>query len=186
MSKPEKDKQIRKKVRDNAANVLTFFNLIFGVISIIGSIHGRFRWAVAFIGLAGLADRYDGKVARYMGTESPLGVQLDSLGDAVSFGIAPSLLVYMIFSPDEFGTARSIFHIVIALVFIGCGIYRLARYNITGVDEDNNYAGLPITAAGMILAFTALLYRDLSFWVYAVLMLLLSVLMVSKVKIRKT
>ncbi len=168
----------------NIANFLTLLNVIFGTLSIIVSINGRYRWALALILLASVADRYDGWVARRLGTSSEMGVQLDSLGDSISFGVAPALLIYMsLFKPMQPGVLK-IALTVCVVIYIICGVFRLARYNIKGLDEGY-FEGMPITIAGMTLAFLTLLSRELSLLVYGFLLLLLAVLMVSKFRIRK-
>lgn len=139
-----KARQTKQFAHNNAANCLTLFNLIFGVCAILSAIHGHYRWSVAFIGFAGIADRYDGVVARHLGTDSPLGVQLDSLGDAVSFGVAPALLTYLIFQPQATSAFVLYIHVFVCVFFISCGVFRLARFNITGVDAKGNYQGVPI------------------------------------------
>lgn len=170
--------------RRNVANFLTLLNVVFGSLSILVSINGRFRWALSLILMASVADRYDGWVARRLGTSSELGVQLDSLGDSISFGVAPALLIYMsLFKPMQPSLLKLALTACV-VIYIICGIFRLARYNTRGCD-DGYYEGLPITIAGMTLAFLTLLNRELSILVYGFLMLLLAVLMVSKFRIRK-
>lgn len=171
-------------IRRNAANFLTLLNVIFGTLSIILSINGHFRWAIAFIGLASVADRYDGHVARRLGTSSEIGVQLDPLGDSVSFGVAPALLVYMsLIRPMPPGPAKIALTATV-VIYIVCGIFRLARYNTQGLSEGS-FEGLPITLAGMTLAFLMLLAKEISVYVYGALMVVFGALMVSKFKIKK-
>ncbi len=171
-------------LRCNIANFLTLLNVVFGTISIILSINSRFRWAIALIGLASVADRYDGVVARRLGTSSELGVQLDSLGDSISFGVAPAMLIYMsMIKPLVPGVVKIILTFTVVF-YIVCGIFRLARYNIHGLSEGA-FEGLPITLAGMVLAFLMLLAREISVYVYCFLLLFFGVLMVSKFKLKK-
>src|SRR5690554_461481 len=78
------------------ANILTGFNLIFGVSSIILTFSGRLEWAVLAIIAAAICDFLDGFVARLMKQQSELGKQLDSLADIVSFGVAPGIIVFVL------------------------------------------------------------------------------------------
>lgn len=171
-------------VRHNAANFVTFLNVVCGAISILFSLNGQYRWAIAFIFLASVADRYDGTIARRLGTSSDLGVQLDSLGDSVSFGVAPALLVYLsLFRPLPNGPIRIALSACV-VIYISCGIFRLARYNVCGLDEGA-FEGVPITLAGTFLSALLLFARELHPFVYGALLLLLGLLMVSKIRFRK-
>ena len=106
--------------------------------------------------LAALADLLDGAVARVIKAESDFGVQFDSLADAISFGVAPSVIVLKSISA-EVGSELSFFMTTAATIFSVCGVLRLVRYNVTaskakGHDElieanKKNFTGLPIPAA---------------------------------------
>ncbi|MEM8607031.1 MAG: CDP-diacylglycerol--serine O-phosphatidyltransferase [Myxococcota bacterium] len=98
-------------------------------------------------------DTIDGRVARLTKTQSAIGVQLDSLADIVSFGVAPAILVYH-WSLVELGTGG----MLVGFVFVGCGAIRLARFNVTTTGDDGQpqapgkyTQGLPIPAAAAIL-----------------------------------
>ncbi|HLV41522.1 MAG TPA: CDP-alcohol phosphatidyltransferase family protein [Brumimicrobium sp.] len=78
------------------ANILTGFNLLFGVSSIIFTFSGRLEWAVLAIIAGALCDFLDGFVARLMKQQSELGKQLDSLADMVTFGVAPGIIVFVL------------------------------------------------------------------------------------------
>lgn len=84
-------------------NVFTFINLSCGIISILSVMNEKYAISGAFILLAGLVDRYDGRIARFLNVSSELGKELDSLADLVSFGVAPSILVYILFNLESFG-----------------------------------------------------------------------------------
>ena len=77
------------------ANLLTSFNLLGGICSIIFSMSGRLDWAVYALAVSAILDFLDGFVARYTKTNSLLGKQLDSLADLVSFGVAPGILMFV-------------------------------------------------------------------------------------------
>ncbi len=137
--------------------------------------------------IAALTDRFDGKVARMLGTSSELGKELDSLADLISFGVAPIIIAWKI-SLIHLGILGYVF----AVVFPLAGAYRLARYNVT--TFDNFFRGLPITLAGAFLTIVNLF--NWSAYVNnkitpshstftAILIVLLSYLMVCKIKLKK-
>ena len=78
-------------------NVFTFINLSCGILSILSVMNKQYTLSSVFILLAGLVDRYDGRVARFLDVSSDLGKELDSLADLVSFGVAPSILIYPLY-----------------------------------------------------------------------------------------
>lgn len=167
-------------------NVFTFINLSCGVMSILSVMNEKFAYAGAFILLAGLVDRYDGRIARYLNVSSDLGKELDSLADLVSFGVAPSILVYILFnlkSLDPYG----VLGFAILLTFPICGAYRLARFNTA--QFDGSFTGVPITIVGCFMALFSLLTLNISWTIFnyivAILMILGSYLMVSKIRLKK-
>ena len=121
-----------KIARSSVPNVFTFANLSCGIMSLMMCFQENYLWASIFILLACLADRYDGRVARFLKVSSELGKQLDSLADLVSFGVAPSVLIFNIYNFSTFG----LLGYVLVLLLPICGAYRLARYNITDFDEE--------------------------------------------------
>lgn len=106
--------------------------------------------AAALILVAGFFDGIDGKVARLTKTTSKFGVELDSLADVISFGVAPALLMYS-WALEPYGRLGW----VSAFVFVTCGALRLARFNVQSVNPDlKKFNGLPIPAAAGMLATT--------------------------------
>ena len=170
--------QTIKKLKTQTANVLTLTNLGLGGYAIIVGLNGHHRLSLLLIFIAALADRFDGMVARKLHIESGLGKQLDSMSDIISFGVAPALLLYqgILF---EFG-APGIFFTVF---YIGCGAFRLARFNIT--ENEGFFTGLPITAAGCLVTLSFLAIPFLPAPTFFFLIILLSFLMVSSFKLRK-
>lgn len=167
-----------KKLKSQVANMVTLSNLFFGGFSIIFTIQGDLNYSIFFIFLAALFDRFDGMIARKLKIESELGKQLDSMSDIISFGVAPALLLYQ--GIIHYFSNSGIF---ITVFFIGCGAFRLARFNIT--ENHGYFHGLPITAAGCILTFSYLGVGVLPPIFYLFFMILLSFLMISTIKIRK-
>lgn len=171
-------------------NVFTFINLSCGILSILSVINENYTLASIFILLAGLVDRYDGRVARFLNVSSDLGKELDSLADLVSFGVAPSILIYMLFNLKEPGFL-SIIGFIILLVFPICGAYRLARFNTA--EFDGVFTGIPITIVGCFMAFFSLMLilckadldNNLLTYITIILMIAGSYLMVSKIHLKK-
>lgn len=161
--------------------MLTFSNLICGVLSVIVALRGNYFLAAVFILLAALADRYDGKVARYLNVSNPMGKELDSLADLVSFGIAPSVLACQVHGLFDAGF---IGYVVVCL-FPVAGAYRLARFNV--MDFDGEFYGIPITFAGLFMAVYLLifLYYPLPVMLTVPLLILLSYLMVCTHRFKK-
>ncbi|MUK87475.1 CDP-diacylglycerol--serine O-phosphatidyltransferase [Ornithinibacillus sp. L9] len=166
------------KMRTHAANSLTLLNISFGIIAIILVVRGYTHTSQLFIFLAAFSDRFDGMLARKLNTESDFGKQLDSLCDLVSFGIAPAILIY-----------QTAFHnipdigLVFITVYILCGAIRLARFNVK--EFDGAFYGIPITAAGIILTFFSFFVPILSVLFFGMITAILSILMVSNIRIPK-
>jgi CDP-diacylglycerol---serine O-phosphatidyltransferase len=128
-------------------NGLTLFNLFCGIYAIILAIRNEFGAAPAFIVLGGVADTLDGRVARATGTGSRFGEELDSLVDAISFGFAPALIVYLEL-PD-----RGTWGWLLVFIFTSCAVMRLARFNVEQAGrKKTHFHGLPSPAAGLTLA----------------------------------
>lgn len=174
----------KKFFHDNAANFVTFCNMLAGAISIIMSLNGKFRTAMAFIIIASIADRYDGKVARRLNTDSELGVQMDSMGDVISFGVAPAILVYTFRIMPLEGNIRIIGGIS-TMIYICAGAFRLARFNVDGMDEDNSFQGMPIPIAGLIIVAMLMFGHKIGIIPIIIAEFILALLMVSKIKIKK-
>jgi CDP-diacylglycerol--serine O-phosphatidyltransferase len=143
--------QRRRKVVHRAVvmtpNGLTLFNLFCGVYAIILAIKGDFMKAPTFIVLGGIADVLDGRVARATGTGSRFGEELDSLVDAISFGLAPALIMYLEL-PN-----RGNWEWLLAFIFTACAVMRLARFNVEQAGrKKTHFHGLPSPAAGLTLA----------------------------------
>ncbi len=168
-------------------NTFTFINLSFGILSILSLFNNNYRASSIFILLAALVDRYDGRIARYLDVSSPLGKELDSLADLVSFGVAPSILLYTLYSFNTLGPGGFI-GLFLLLLFPICGAYRLARYNAT--NFDGVFTGIPITIAGSFIAFFVLITTftesiSIIRGLPITFLLMLSYLMVSNYKFKK-
>lgn len=167
-------------VINSCAHVLTLLNAVFGILSIIYTLNGQYTQAAVMILVAALLDGIDGRVARKLNAVSDLGKELDSLCDLVSFGVAPAVLIYSSILASDAGGALSV---AITVLFIICGAYRLARFNVLNIS--GYFVGIPITLAGFLTAVFALMFKDISYALAAIFMFILSLLMVSTIKVKK-
>ncbi len=128
-------------------NGLTLANLFCGVYAIVSASRGEFDLAVRLILIGGVADALDGRVARATNSGSRFGEELDSLVDAISFGLAPALLLYFAVLRHEG------WDWVLVFLFAACAVMRLARFNIEQAGHaKTHFRGLPSPAAGGLLA----------------------------------
>ena len=160
-------------------NIFTLLNLILGCMAIVCILQNgisiqytadgaqyidipeKIALASLFIGLAAVVDFLDGFVARLFNATSEMGKQLDSLADVVSFGVAPSMIIYqflrMSFAREEGGVEVSYWWLVPAFIIAAAGAYRLARFNIDN-SQQYGFKGVPIPAAGLLIASFPLIY----------------------------
>lgn len=160
-------------------NIFTLLNLIFGCLAIVATLQNgiiiqysaegsqliglseKMWMASLFIGLAGVVDFLDGFVARLLSADSAIGKQLDSLADVVSFGVAPSMILYqflrMSIAAEEDGINTSMVWLLPAFIVAGAGAYRLARFNID-TSQQHSFKGVPIPAVGLLIASLPLIY----------------------------
>jgi CDP-diacylglycerol--serine O-phosphatidyltransferase len=129
-------------------SIFTVGNIFAGFLALIATLNGEYEKAAIAIGIAVILDGLDGRIARLVNVTSDFGVQLDSLADVISFGIAPAVLVYS-WGLEDFGR----FARFSAFVFLICGVMRLARFNMQ-IGELKHFAGLPIPAAAGFIAAT--------------------------------
>lgn len=158
-------------------NLFTTANLAFGVIGITLSAMGNTWGAAVCVILSLMADALDGRVARALGVDGPLGRELDSLSDVVGFGVAPAYMVYM---SDLYGLGWLGY--VPLVTFAVLGAFRLARFNIKTDEVHGYFEGLPIPAAGCLLATYVLSGVQVPQFIVFVTMPVIAVLMVSQVK----
>ncbi len=177
-----KKKKILKKGLSFLPHLFTFGNAFFGFCSIILSARGDLLAAANFILLAALMDALDGRIARLVGAESDIGVQLDSLSDSISFCLAPALLAYC-WQLKYLGFLG----VIVSAIFLLTGLFRLARFNVMHIQQSLFFLGLPTTVAGCFFAIVLLNFFDLEknawfLFIIAFLLLLLSFLMISSVR----
>jgi CDP-diacylglycerol--serine O-phosphatidyltransferase len=195
----------------NIPNLFTLLNLALGFVAIIlilqtgqtiafinnegytmVDLPEKITWGALLIFCAAIVDFLDGFVARLLKATSPMGKQLDSLSDVVSFGVAPALIIYQLlrisYAQQENGLDISIVFLLPALIFACAAAWRLAKFNL---DESQQYSfkGLPTPAAGLFVASLPLILHFTSTinitdyiinkWVLYLIIVLLSFLMVS-------
>ncbi|HLV02252.1 MAG TPA: CDP-diacylglycerol--serine O-phosphatidyltransferase [Acidobacteriota bacterium] len=146
----------RRKLRRSIyllPTVFTVGNIFAGFFSVIATLNGNYQHAAIAIGIAVVLDGIDGRVARMANVASDFGLQLDSLADVISFGLAPSILIYSWGFADLGNFAR-----LAAFVYLICGAMRLARFNVQ-VQNLKHFAGLPIPAGAGLVAATVHLFE---------------------------
>lgn len=158
-------------------NLFTLGNLAMGIMAILSITKQDLKLAAFFVILGMAFDALDGRIARALHVNNEIGKELDSLADIVTFGVVPSVLLYQLVFQDMKGLG-----LAITLLFPLCGAYRLAKFNVETHKIRNHFVGLPITMAGGILAVVSNYKPYLSGHFYFMLTLLLSILMISKIK----
>lgn len=137
--------------------VFTAFNLFCGFSAIVLTSAGKYVDAVWLIILAALFDAFDGKIARASGKSSDFGLQMDSLGDVVSSGLAPSLLVYQVHL-KVLGPVG----LILAFLPLLFAAFRLARFNVLTLQDgkSDDYLGLPAPMGAITLSSIVLMYLE--------------------------
>ena len=177
----------KKNPKSLLPNALTIFGVCLGLSSIKFAIDLNYAMAVIAIGFAAVLDTLDGRVARLIKGTSKVGKELDSLTDIISFGVAPGFIMYF-WALNEIGKFGWMF----VLIYTVCCALRLARFNLTIIQEDeswkiNFFEGVPSpAAAGLVLLPLILSLSNLvQFTNYAILssvaILTTATLMVSKI-----
>ena len=152
MEHPKKNFKIvsDKKARMILPNAITLIGVCIGLSSIKFALDGKFALAVIAILFAALMDALDGRIARLIKGTSKMGKELDSLGDVISFGVAPALIMYFwnLQYLDKLGW-------FVCLTYVVCVALRLARFNVNSEEEsswkDNFFEGVPSPAGGIIV-----------------------------------
>jgi CDP-diacylglycerol--serine O-phosphatidyltransferase len=143
----------RERARLLAPSAFTTLNMMSGLSSVMLAFDGRFTLAAALIAVSIVLDIADGFVARLIGATSPFGLQLDSLADLVSFGLAPAVLVHT-WALDDW----PILSWLAAFFWLACAAFRLARFNVTidPLADKRYFVGLPSPGAALVVMATIL------------------------------
>ena len=177
----------KKNPRSLLPNTLTIFGVCLGLSSIKFALDTNYTMSVIAIVFAAILDTLDGRVARLIKATSKVGKELDSLTDVISFGVAPSFVMYF-WTLNEVGKIGW----MLVLIYTVCCALRLARFNLTAVEETetwkiNFFEGIPSpAAAGLILLPLILNLSDLVQFentaiISSIVILMVSILMVSKI-----
>ncbi len=193
-------------------NLFTLLNLIFGCMAIVATLQNGISiqynpegaqfidipesiWmASLYIGLAALVDFLDGFIARIFNASSEMGKQLDSLADVVSFGVAPSMIIYqllrMSYAREAAAVDVSVMYLLPAFIIAGAAAYRLAKFNLDNTQQYG-FKGVPTPAVGLLIASFPLIYWHagseivlsllLNKWVLYAVIVFLSWLMISNI-----
>ena len=164
-------------------NLFTSLNMFCGFLSLINAADGNYNYAASLILVAALFDALDGLVARLTNSSSELGVELDSLSDIVSFGAAPSFLIYKtyFYQFDAIGIVLSSLPLIV-------GGFRLARFNVQLVGyEKSFFIGLPIPSSALTISTFVLAFYNEGFSeqhsaIIIPMIIILSFLMVSNIR----
>ncbi len=143
-------------------SIVTMISVLCGFSSVVMSLNaagenpqGYFLWAAVLLVLAGVFDGLDGRIARATNTATEFGVQLDSLADVLSFGMAPAILAYR-YGFFTLGIADHRLRAIgwaASFFFIACGALRLARFNVQVGEVDSRFfVGMPIPAGAACVA----------------------------------
>jgi CDP-diacylglycerol--serine O-phosphatidyltransferase len=201
------ERRQRRRIRDQARirqslsivpSLFTIGNIFCGYYSIISTLRGNWDQAAILIGIGYILDGLDGRIARLTKTSSDFGLQLDSLADVITFGVAPAMLAYSWgFSANEGLDGVVAKHInqlgsVASFAFVVCGALRLARFNllakkVTEASAKRHFVGLPTPAAAGMIASIVHFFKIPaavigSAWMWSLLILLLAFLMISTVR----
>ncbi|HYN66064.1 MAG TPA: CDP-diacylglycerol--serine O-phosphatidyltransferase [Ornithinibacter sp.] len=143
----------RERARLLAPSAFTTLNMVSGLSSVLLAFRGHFTIAAALIAVSIVLDIADGFVARLIGATSPFGLQLDSLADLISFGLAPAILVHT-WALDEWPVLAWL----AAFFWLACAAFRLARFNVTidPLADKRYFVGLPSPGAAAVVMATIL------------------------------
>ena len=186
-------------IKKHIPNFVTSLNLLSGSISIIFALKGNLELAAWFIGLAAVFDFMDGMLARLLNAKSDIGVQLDSLADMISFGLAPAMIVFQLMEktlnkPFLYWFDLNVFSLIAFSLTVFSAL-RLAKFNIDD-QQTEDFIGLPTPANALFFASLPLVYFQAEsigfgfaknlisdYWILFSLALIFSGLLVSNIKL---
>jgi CDP-diacylglycerol--serine O-phosphatidyltransferase len=163
-------------------SLFTLANLFCGWACVVHAMRGDFATAAPFIGIAVVLDMLDGRIARMTGTTSDFGVQLDSLADLISFGMAPAILAFQwsLVSLGRVGWG-------VGFLYLTAAALRLARFNIQSNNDKRFFIGLPSPAAAGLVAATIFYFPEVvttkpQAWLGVAMLMVPAILMVSTIR----
>ena len=167
-------------------NLITTASLFFGFFAIVRLLSGDFEAAAFAIFVCAILDGFDGRVARMTDTVSRFGAEYDSLTDAVVFGVAPALAVYLwSFSTLDPGQIWHRIGWLVAFVYVATTVLRLARFNAQDSGERYFFRGLPSPVAAVFVMSMIWSWQDLGYegnqliWLVLIVVITASAAMVS-------
>ncbi|MCI7083543.1 MAG: CDP-alcohol phosphatidyltransferase family protein [Tenericutes bacterium] len=177
--------------------LLTYMGFISGIVGITLAINGHIFPAIFCLMFSGLCDMFDGRVARTKkkrtAEERHFGIQLDSLSDLVCFGVLPSIIGYSLALKDTFLPFDYRYLLPVVAFFPLAALIRLAYFNVLEITRNSNtpvkvYTGLPVTSSALIFPFLYIFRKYIGKYfpiAYAVVMLIVGILFITKIKIKK-
>ncbi len=150
-------------MKKHIPNIITLINLLFGCFALVCIFYGRYNWVFIWLLLAGLADFADGLVARILNVHSPLGKELDSLADMVSFGVVPGAMYFAILGGTNLEgdlTQNWIPFMGFVVTLLSC--YRLAKFNLD-TRQTEDFIGLATPSSTVFATGLYLMYYYNSF-----------------------
>ena len=177
--------------------LLTYMGFISGIVGITLAINGHIFPAIFCLMFSGLCDMFDGIVARTKkkrtAEERHFGIQLDSLSDLVCFGVLPSIIGYSLALKDTFLPFDYRYLLPVVAFFPLAALIRLAYFNVLEITRNSNtpvkvYTGLPVTSSALIFPFLYIFRKYIGKYfpiAYAVVMLIVGILFITKIKIKK-
>ncbi len=178
------------QIKKHIPNTITCLNLVCGAMSTMAALKGNLEMAALWIIFAAVFDFFDGFTARMLKVSSPIGKELDSLSDVVSFGVAPAMITYTWLTRCMYELAPSIQNgfvellPLIVLLIPALSAVRLARFNIDD-RQATTFLGLPTPANAMFLGFIPMAADNLvflnNFWIVWSLAIIFSILLVTNI-----
>ena len=178
----------------NYTVIVTYLGVTLAFIGMVCSFNGHYDYAMLFLALSGICDTFDGRIARTKKNRTEeqviFGVQIDSLCDLVCFGVTPAVIAYNI-------GLQQIWGIVIEILFVLCGVIRLAYFNVLEEMKKKDpekvaakgYRGMPITTVTIIFPCVYVIYpyvsQDVFVIILAVIMVLTAFLYIFDFRIKK-
>ncbi len=143
-------------------NALTCANLLCGCVGIVEVFHNNMLLSCALIGLAAVFDFFDGFAARLLKVSSPIGKELDSLADMVTFGLLPAVIIYQLLVRAVPGV-EDLWIPNLAFIIAVCSALRLAKFNIDPRQSDS-FIGVPTPANALLIASLPFILRNYPGW----------------------
>ncbi len=148
-------------MRKHIPNFVTMINLFCGCCALVCVFYDHFYWVFIFLVFSGIADYFDGMIARLLKVKSPLGKELDSLADVVSFGVVPGAIVYMLLTKSPIGIESDFpvkWWALAGFLITIFSALRLAKFNLDE-RQTEDFIGLNTPACTMFIAGLMLIYE---------------------------